>query len=208
VLLLYPLRTPAAKVEALNYLLSYIRRIPDRITRDEFATDAAQKLGIDSALVREELKQVVAKQRNSLSNVTPTLSEAEKVLLRALAGALSEAACQAAAAGFDANEVHFEGLTVASLLKQLRHRGAVDPMHAIEDPAARSLLAKALNGEMEPISPEQVTAALDTLRHRHLERRQRELRAAIGEAERKGDAALVVNLTAEKLSIDRALREF
>ena len=81
-------------------------------------------------------------------------------------------------------------------------------MHAIEDPAARSLLAKALNGEMEPISPEQVTAALDTLRHRHLERRQRELRAAIADAERKGDAALVVSLTAEKLSIDRALREF
>ena len=205
---LFPPTTADAKVKALNYLLPHIKRMPNRITRDEFAADAAQKIGIDSALVREELKQAAAKRRDSLEHALPTMSEAEKVLLRALAGALSEAACQAAAAGFDANEVHFEGLTVASLLKQLRHRGAVDPMHAIEDPAARSLLAKALNGEMEPISPEQVTAALDTLRHRHLERRQRELRAAIGEAERKGDAALVVNLTAEKLSIDRALREF
>jgi DNA primase len=205
---LFPPTTADAKVKALNFLLPHIKRMPNRITRDEFAADAAQKIGIDSALVREELKQAAAKRRDSLEHALPTMSEAEKVLLRALAGALSEAACQAAAAGFDANEVHFEGLTVASLLKQLRHRGAVDPMHAIEDPAARSLLAKALNGEMEPISPEQVTAALDTLRHRHLERRQRELRAAIGEAERKGDAALVVNLTAEKLSIDRALREF
>jgi DNA primase len=80
-------------------------------------------------------------------------------------------------------------------------------MQAIEDPAGRSLLAQALNGEMEPISAEHVTAALDTLRHRHLERRQRELRAAIADAERKGDAASVISLTAEKLSIDRALRE-
>ncbi len=179
--------------------------MPNRITRDEFAADAAQKIGIDSALVREELKQAAAKRRDSLEHALPAMSEAEKVLLRALAGALSESACQAAAAGFDANEVHFEGLTVASLLKQLRHRGAVDPMHAIEDPAERSLLAKALNGELEPISAERVTAALDTLRHRHLERRQRELRAAIAEAERKGDAPLVISLTAEKLSIDCAL---
>src|SRR5277367_1801498 len=120
---LFPPRTPEAKVKALNFLLPHIRRMPNRITRDEFAADAAQKLGIDSALVREELKQAAAKRRDSLSQVIPTLSEAEKVLLRALAGASSDPAHQAAMAGFDANEVHFEGLTVAPILKQLRHRG-------------------------------------------------------------------------------------
>ena len=206
--LLFPPVTADAKVKALNFLLPHIKRMPNRISRDEFAADAAQKIGIDSALVREELKQAAAKRRDSLEHALPALSEAEKVLLRALAGALSEAACQAAAAGFDANEVHFEGLTVAAILKQLRHRGAMDAMQALEDPAARGLLAQALNGELEPINAEHVTAALDTLRHRHLERRQRELRAAIADAERKGDAASVVSLTAQKLSVDRALREF
>ncbi|MGC1299318.1 MAG: DNA primase [Alloacidobacterium sp.] len=205
---LFPPVTAAAKIEALNFLLPHIKRMPNRITRDEFAADAAQKLGIDSALVREELKEAAAKRRDSLSNVIPALSEAEKILLRAFAGAFSEAACQAAASGFDANEAHFEGLTVAPILKQLRHRGATSPMDAVEDPAARSLLAQALNGEIEPISAEHVTAALDTLRHRHLERRQRELRAAITDAERKGDAASLVKLTAEKLAVDRELREF
>lgn len=206
--LLFPPITADAKVKALNFLLPHIRRMPNRITRDEFAADAAQKLGIDSALVREELKQAAAKRRDSLSQVVPALSEAEKVLLRALAGATSDMACQAAMAGFEANEAHFEGLAAAPLLEQLRHRGSADPMEAIADPAGRSLLAQALHDEIEPVSPEHVAAALDTLRCRHLERRQRELRAAITEAERKGDTAAVIQLTAEKLAVDRELREF
>ncbi|HVW78081.1 MAG TPA: DNA primase [Alloacidobacterium sp.] len=205
---LFPPVTADAKVKALNYLLPHIKRMPNRIARDEFAADAAQKIGIDSALVREELKQAAARRRDSLTHAFPALSEAEKILMRAFAGALSESACQAAIAGFDANESHFDGLTVAPILKQLRHRGATDPMHAVDDPASRGLLAQALNGEIEPVSAEHVTAALDTLRHRHLERRQRELRAAISEAERRGDSAAVLNLTTEKMSIDRALREF
>jgi DNA primase len=46
------------------------------------------------------------------------------------------------------------------------------------------------------------------LRRRHLERRQRELRAAANEAERKGDFDAVLRLNAEKLAVDRELREF
>jgi DNA primase len=205
---LFPPVTADAKVKALNFLLPHIRRMPSRITRDEFAADAAQKLSIDSVLVREELKQAAAKRRDSLSHALPAFSEAEKVLLRALAGAPSDSACQAAMAGFDANEAHFEGLTVTSILKRLRHRGSADPMGAVNDPLEHSLLAQALLGESEPISAEHVAAALETLRHRHLERRQRELRAEIADAERKGDSAVVIHLTTEKLAIDRALREF
>lgn len=204
---LFPPTTADAKVKALNFLLPHIRRMPNRITRDEFAADAAQKIGIDSALVREELKQAAAKRRDSLEHAVPALSEAEKVLLRALAAPVAEPVFQAAASGFDANQAHFEGLTVTSVLKQLRHRGAQDPMRVIEDSAGSHLLAKVLMNEGEPLDADHVSAALDTLRYRHLERRQRELRAAISEAERKGDSAAVIQLTGEKLSIDRALRQ-
>lgn len=204
---LFPPSTADAKVKALNFLLPHIKRMPNRITRDEFAADAAQKLGIDSALVREELKQAAAKRRDSLAHAVPTLSDVEKDLLRALAAPTSDPACKAAMAGFDANEPHFEGLTVAPILKQLRHRGDAHPIEAIEDPAGRSLLAQSLNGEIEPVSAEQVAAALETLRRRHLERRRRELRAAVSEAERNGDTASIIRLTAEKLAVDRELRE-
>ena len=68
---LFPPRTPDARIKALNFLLPHIRRMPSRIARDEFAMDAAQKLGIDSALVREELKQAAAKRRDSLGGAGP-----------------------------------------------------------------------------------------------------------------------------------------
>ncbi len=54
---------------------------------------------------------------------------------------------------------------------------------------------------------EQVEGALYTLERRHLERRQRELRSLIAEADRRGDHEMLNRLTAEKLQIDRKLRE-
>jgi hypothetical protein len=44
-------------VKAMNFLLPHIRRMPEKLARDQFAADAAQKLGIDSAVLREELRQ-------------------------------------------------------------------------------------------------------------------------------------------------------
>ena len=54
---------------------------------------------------------------------------------------------------------------------------------------------------------EQVENALYTLEHRQLERRQRELRTLIAEADRRGDQEMLRKLTAEKLHVDRKLRE-
>ena len=54
---------------------------------------------------------------------------------------------------------------------------------------------------------EQVENALHALKRRHLEHRQRELRTLIAEADRRGDQEMLKKLTAEKLQIDRKLRE-
>ena len=54
---------------------------------------------------------------------------------------------------------------------------------------------------------EQVENALHSLESRRLERRQREIRSLIGEADRRADHAMLTQLTAEKLQIDRALRQ-
>jgi DNA primase len=55
-----------AKIKAMNYLLPHIRRIPHKLERDQFAHDAAQKLGIDSALLREELRQAALKRQDHI----------------------------------------------------------------------------------------------------------------------------------------------
>ena len=53
---------------------------------------------------------------------------------------------------------------------------------------------------------EQIQNALHALQVRYLQRRQRELRASISEAERRGDTSMVETLTLEKIKVDRALR--
>jgi DNA primase len=52
----------------------------------------------------------------------------------------------------------------------------------------------------------QIANALQTLQVGYLQRRQRELRGLIAEAERRGDTAMVETLTMEKIKIDRAMR--
>jgi DNA primase len=52
---MFPGAGPEQKLKAMNYLLPHIRRMPEKLARDQFAGDAAQKLGIDSAVMREEV---------------------------------------------------------------------------------------------------------------------------------------------------------
>jgi ABC-type phosphate transport system auxiliary subunit len=69
----------------------------------------------------------------------------------------------------------------------------------------RRTLAAALMEEREELTPELVEKALAALRRMRLERRQRQLKAQIAEAERSRDAASLARLMQEKVSVDRAL---
>ena len=86
----FPVRTPEGKIKAINYLLPHIQRVASRIARDEIAAEVAQKLQIDSTVLRQELRHVAgARQTTKVSAPTTTgLTEAEPVLIRALAGAV------------------------------------------------------------------------------------------------------------------------
>ncbi|HZD48912.1 MAG TPA: DNA primase, partial [Silvibacterium sp.] len=135
------------------------------------------------------------------------LNESERLLIRALAAPASDPAHAAAAAALDARAEIFEGLTVTQILEQLRNRGDADPLEAIPEVSDRQLVAQILFAESEPVNPEEVAAAIQPLLHRRLSRRQRELRASIGDAERKGDWGQVAALTAQKVQLDRQMRE-
>ena len=67
----FPVRTPEGKVKAVNYLLPHIQRVPSRIMRGEIANEMAQKLGIDSADLRQELKHAAANRGSSRSRPRP-----------------------------------------------------------------------------------------------------------------------------------------
>jgi DNA primase len=205
---LFPSRTADGKTKALNYLLPHIRRMPNRIARDEFASDAAQKLGIDSALVREELHQAARKRRDQVdASSLDKLNEAERVLLRALASAPASRIFLRVCQALESQPQSFEGLAVATMLGLLRDRGALEPLAALPDPGQRALLAQVLLREASELEMEQVEAALESLKYRHLEALQRRVRADIAEAERRGDLAQLAVFMAQKLKVDRQMRD-
>ena len=205
---LFPSRTAEGKSKALNYLLPHIRRMPNSIVRDEFATDAAQKLGIDSALVREELRQAVRKRRDEVhSSGVDTLNEAERVLLRAAASPAGTRVFSSVSQALRDQPQFFEGLGVTPTLLALRDRGALEPLAAVSDPRQRTVLAQALLKESGEVELQEVEAALESLKYRRLEALQRRVRADIAEAERRGDLAQLAVFMAEKLKVDREMRE-
>ncbi|HEY2469044.1 MAG TPA: DNA primase [Terracidiphilus sp.] len=206
---LFPGATAEQKLKALNYLLPHIRRIPQKLVRDQFAMDAAQKLGIDSALLREELRQAALKRREHIEVRATSLTEVERVLLRALAvtDPEHEEARRTAADALLRQNQWFESLGTFPALNALAQRGARDPMDAVEDPGQKALLAEALLGETEPPTAENVIDAIVSLQKRKLEAELREIRAQISEAERRGDFAELAILTQRKLELDRAFRQ-
>jgi DNA primase len=204
----FPGASAEQKVKALNFLLPHIRRIPEKLARDQFAADAAQKLGIDSAVLREELRQAALRRRDRVEARPAALTEVERVLLRALAitDPDGEAARRMAAQAVVEQPAWFEHLGAFQAMQTLAVRAANDPMEVVEDAAQRALLAEALLGESRPPEEDEVASALQEVQERAMESRLRDLRAQIAEAERRSDFAELAVLTQQKLDLDRALR--
>ena len=205
---MFPGGSAEQKVKAMNYLLPHVRRMPEKLARDQFAADAAQKLGIDSAVLREELRQAALKRRDRIEVRPAALTEVERILLRALAITDPEfgEARRTAADAVARQPQWFEGLGSFPALQALAGRGASDPMEVVEDPSQRALLAEALLGEVEPPPAETVLGSIVSLQQRKLESQVRSVRSQIGEAERRGDFGELAVLTQRKLELDRALR--
>jgi DNA primase len=206
---MFPGASAEQKVRAMNYLLPHIRRMKEKLARDQFAADAAQKLGIDSAVLREELRQAALKRRDHIEVRASALTEVERVLLRALAitDADFEQSRRVAFEAIAKQPDWFESLRVFPALQALAGRESLDPMDVVEDPAQRALLAEALLGETEPPSVETVQGSITGLRLRRIESDLRDLRAQIAEAERRGDFTQLAALTQQKLELDRTLRQ-
>ncbi len=205
----FPGSSPEQKVKAMNYLLPQIQRIPERLTREQFAADAAQKLGIDSAVLREELRQAALKRRDRVEIKRSPLTEVERVLLRALAilDPEQEDARRLATQALAMQPAWFEHLGTYGAMQAMVDRQSKDPMVAVEDEHQRGLLAEALLGETRPPEATEVQSALQQIQEHALETEQRRLIAAMTAAERRGEIGEAIALTQKKLEIDRALRQ-
>jgi DNA primase len=201
----------------LNFLLPHIRRIPNAIIRREFAENAAQKLGIESSLVLQELKQAAQQRLESVRAPQPrAVTEVERILIAALILPDADSARALATETLSQHPEWFSDLPTAPVIEVLVNAPAPDnPLDAAPDEGSRALMAAALHASSEvPDSPDgrraqtdQVRGALETLHERYRERRGRELRAAMGEAQRRGDEPMLHRLMQEKIALDRERRQ-
>ena len=106
----FPARNADSKVKAVNHLLPHIQRVPSRIVRDELALEISQKLGIDSAVLRQELKHAATTRAAAQVKATAEaqITGAERVLIRALASATEMQASGARSSARDGAEEEFD----------------------------------------------------------------------------------------------------
>jgi len=220
----FPIRSAEGKVKAVNYLLPHIQRVPSRIVRDELAREMAQKLGIDSSVLRQELKHAAANRSTASlkASAEVQITDAEKILIRALASATEMQTSEAHLSARDGVEEEFDpcrqaqfvlkseglhlGVAAESLIEVLLISEATHVTDLPLPEGDRNLLASILMKDDEELSAERLEGAVRALRRiqlrRKLERVQRELQVARGQETGQWQALLE-----EKMRLKRALMD-
>jgi DNA primase len=219
---LFPSRTPEGKVKALNYLLPHIQRVPSRIVRDELANEISHRLGIDSAVLRQELRHAAGSRSASRVNAATGggLADGERVLIRALASQELLHSPHSSREGVDpdfepARQVHFAltrerlhaGSSAEVLIDALllAHEQGLDPMSLPLEEADRNLLAAVLMDEHEELTPELLENSIRSLRRRVFRRQLEDLQHQLKEAERRQDSASAARLLQERIKLRREM---
>lgn len=165
--------TAEGKVAALNFLMPYVQKLPNRLIRSEWATRIASELKVDEPVLRESLRRAAADRRSEVKPkaelLVPVVKPAERQLIRMLAEAngFRESIARELAAG----SLH-QGLETERIFESLIAKAAEEP-----DPVA---LSAALEGRdrrllydilFEPVPEptwEAAESCIDVLRDRKI----------------------------------------
>jgi DNA primase len=223
----FPPRNADSKAKAVNYLLPHIQRIPSRIVRDEMAHEISQKLGIDSAVLRQELRHAAANRTTSTikAPIEAQVTDAEKILIRALASARQMQTNEehlsmrdGADAEFDPagqanyalqNESLHRGLATESLVESLLN-AAPDVSDVLQVPASESdrrMLATILLKEDEELTADRLEGAVKALRRIHLRRRLEQVQRELKSLSPSADLRQKIALGEEATRLKRALMD-
>ncbi len=79
------------KLRAVNYLMPYVQRVPDRIARSEWASRIASQLGIEEPVLREALRRAAGERRSEVKPKAELLSAPAKPAERRIIQMLMDA---------------------------------------------------------------------------------------------------------------------
>ena len=203
------LNTAEGKLRAVNFLLPYLQKLPDRLLRSEWASRVAQRLKIDEPMLRDTLRRAAAERRSEVKmrpELTPPAAKpAERRLIQLLAE--GEGFRQRLAEELREAGVH-RGLGTEKLFNALIEAcaagGRPDPValsEALEAPERRLLFDILFEAAAEPTWDE-ASSCLAALRRVHLETELADLQRRI----EAGPAAEELrDLMARKTELRRAL---
>ncbi len=180
------LTTGEGKLRAVNFLLPYVQKIPNRILRSEWATRIAQQLRLDEPVLRAALSKAASERRSEVKTQPELIGRAAKPVERRLIRMLAEAEgyrhelaqrLQNARLyhGLETERI-FAALVVASLAGQ--------PLQATEVAAVleerdRRLLFEILFEETNEPTWEEALSCIEALQNRQAERELAEVQRSI-----------------------------
>ncbi|MFN7827826.1 MAG: DNA primase [Acidobacteriota bacterium] len=158
--------TPGGKVETINDILPYLRLVRDRIEQIEYVGRIADRLRIDSRLIREEFRKAVETRQDRIRDqvrvATLSVKRAERTLLELILA--DPETRRAVLAALDEDD--YRGLRTARLFEVLieMQQQGVEPTwtaltEAVDDEdLTRELLPELLSGNDPCLLPEVVAA--------------------------------------------------
>jgi DNA primase len=180
------LTTGEGKLRAVNFLLPYVQKIPNRILRSEWATRIAQQLRLDEPVLRAALSKAAAERRSEVKTQPELIGRAakpvERLLIRMLAeaeGFRRELAQQLQNArlyhGLETEKI-FAALVLASLAGQPLQATEVA---AVLDERDRRLLFEILFEEANEPTWEEAMSCIEALQNRQAERELADVQRSI-----------------------------
>jgi DNA primase len=168
--------TAEGKLRAVNFLMPYVQRIPDRILRSEWATRIAQQLRIEEPVLRESMRKAASERRSEVKARPELVGRVGKPAERRLVQMLIEAEefRSQLAEEIRAGELHrgLESERILAVLVEACAAGvrpdAAELAMALEDRDRRLLFEIAFESAAPP-SWEEAESCLAVLRRRRAE---------------------------------------
>jgi DNA primase len=180
------LTTGEGKLRAVNFLLPYVQRIPNRILRSEWATRIAQQLRLDEPVLRAALSKAAAERRSEVKTQPELVGRAAKPVERRLIRMLAEAEGFRQELAKHLQNAHlyhgletekiFAALVIASLSGQPVQATEVGALLEERD---RRLLFEILFEEANEPTWEEAMSCIEALQHRQAERELADVQRSI-----------------------------
>ena len=171
------LSSAEGKLRALNFLMPYVQRAPDRLLRSEWATRIAQQLRIEEPVLRESLRKAAAERRSEVRPKPELLGAAVKPAERRILQMLFEAQGfrEKLAREIRRGELH-KGLETERLLEAVLDavvkEEPLDPTllgNTLAEEKDRRMLFDILFEPMAEATWDEAESCLSVLKRRHIE---------------------------------------